>query len=105
MKIDGYEVTFIKRWVPKEEAALERAYLVCSSEDEWALTEPNEYWTFGWKVTIGKQQYGDFVRLQEPVFDLVEPTLIEQAREVIKAMKQYPPKPQSLRYRKFKAIE
>ncbi len=47
-------------------------------------------WTYGWKVTIGKDQYGDFIALtdKEKTDSLPEAreVLTDQVREVIKAV-------------------
>ncbi len=49
-------------------------------------------WTYGWKVTIGKDQYGNFVALtdKEMTDSLPEAleTLTDHAREVIKAVRE-----------------
>lgn len=68
IEIDGCLVELIRRFV--------------STDDR-----ESAHWTYGWKVTIGKEQYGDWTRLLESatisMIDEMRRTLIEQASIVI----------------------
>ena len=90
-QIDGIKVSFIKQHHLAHEVRMLAVYAIKEGimpdmTDE-ELEAMQENWTYGWKLTIDGQQYGDFLTLSEPIFDVVHEQLVEQAREIIKAKK------------------
>ena len=70
----GHSVELIRKHVSADEVQRRRNWSIKGGHEP-----ATEYWTYGWKVTIGKDQYGDFLILTEPCFDEAKRELLVQA--------------------------
>lgn len=78
-------VELIAQHSTAEENAAMADYLVRKEGADPSILdrEFQDTWTYGWKVRLGKDQYGDFVTMTDPEFEYARGILLEQAKIVI----------------------